>query len=259
MISGVNSSYTNFLQQAQSTQQKQGPPDLFNALDEDGSGGINQSELDTWAKTMSDVTGQSIDTTQAITTYDTDGDGALSSTELKSFLDSTGIKPPEDHSPDLFNALDSDGSGGISQSELDTWAKDMSGVTGKTIDTSKAISTYDADGDGVLNSTELKSYLDSTGIKPPAGDHHHDQHITGTGSTSSDTVISGYDTNGDGVLSGSELQKFLDDIGQSSSPDDSTIVQQALSAYISNMSQSASAGSASAAGASINLSVDFSG
>jgi Ca2+-binding EF-hand superfamily protein len=230
MISGISNSFINLFQHTQSTQQKQGPPDLLNALDSDGSGGIDQSELDTWAKSMSDATGQTIDTTQAISTYDSDGDGALNAAELSSFLESTGIKPPSGGPPDLFKALDGDGSGGIDQSELDTWAKDMSSVTGKTIDTTQAISTYDADGDGVLSSTELKSFLDSTGIKPPAGGPPPCPPPSGADtasnapSTSADTIISGYDSNGDGVLSSSELQQYLDDIGKTSSTDNSAIV-----------------------------------
>jgi len=262
MINGITSSYTNYFQQFESTQQTQDPPDLFNALDTDGSGGIDQSELDTWAKAMSDATGQTIDTSKAISTYDTNSDGVLSSTELKSFLDSTGIKPPDGDHPDLFKAIDTDGSGGISQSELDAWAKDMSSATGKTIDTSKAISTYDKDGDGVLSSTELKSFLDSTGIKAPEGGHHHFHHLSGTDSTSSaastsaSSILSAYDTNGDGVLSSSELQQFLSGLGQTSSTADSSLVQQAISSYLMNMGQSTSGGSTVDG---VNISVDFSG
>ena len=64
MVSGISSSnsYMNYM--------------LFEALDTDGSGGISQSELDTWAKKMSSVTGTTIDTTNAVSTYGTNGGGA---------------------------------------------------------------------------------------------------------------------------------------------------------------------------------------
>ncbi len=50
---------------------------------------------------------------------------------------------------EMFKKLDSDGSGGLNQSELDVMAKNISSMTGQTIDTKNAISTYDANGDGI--------------------------------------------------------------------------------------------------------------
>jgi Ca2+-binding EF-hand superfamily protein len=191
MISGISTNYTNFFQQVQSNQGKQGPPDLFKALDEDGSGGIDQSELDTWAKNMSGETGTTIDTTKAISTYDSDGDGVLSTTELGSFLDSTGIKPPAGGPPPG---------------------------------------------------------------PPPSGSGTAD----GASGASADTVLSAYDTNGDGVLSSSELQKYLDDTSKKNSTDDSGLVEQALSAYLMNMAQTTSAGSQSSCSSAVNLPIDFS-
>jgi Ca2+-binding EF-hand superfamily protein len=268
MISGISNSsnYMSYLQQAQTTQQKQGPPDLFTALDTDGSGGISQSELDTWAKSMSSKTGNTMDTSNAISTYDSNSDGVFSSSELDSFLKANGLQPPSFQGmgqgpQDLFTALDTDGSGGISQSELDTWAKSMSSKTGNTMDTSNAISTYDSNSDGVLSSDELKSLLEANGIEapkqgfmppgPPPAE-------TESAVKSADSIISGYDTNGDGVLSSSELQAYLDDTEQTSSSNDSNILAQAISSYLMNMGESTRTGF-SAYINNLNQNIDFSG
>ena len=122
MVSGISSSnsYMNYM--------------LFEALDTDGSGGISQSELDTWAKKMSSVTGKTIDTTNAVSTYGTDG--VLSADELNSFMESTmqqgmgfaGIPPASQDSSDstastdLFNAI-TGGSSQMTQAQLDTWQR----------------------------------------------------------------------------------------------------------------------------------------
>jgi Ca2+-binding EF-hand superfamily protein len=243
MVNGIgsSSSYANYLQ-PQAMRSRPDPADMFKKLDADGSGGISESELETLAQKISKDTGQTIDTKKAISTYDADGNGELSSEEMSAFMQATmqqgmgmmGMPGGPGKGGDLFTALDSDGSGGVSQSELDTWATNMSSETGKTLDTSKAISTYDKDGNGELSSTELNSFLDASGIKPPHGTKpSHDTSST----TTANSVLSKYDTNGDGVLSASELQAYLDDISSTDSSSSSSlnsIVAKALSAYASN-------------------------
>lgn len=66
-----------------------------------------------------------------------------------------------------FAKIDSDGSGGISETELAVFADDISAATGDTIDTTDALSTYDSDGDGTLNGEEMKSFMTDTGLRPP--------------------------------------------------------------------------------------------
>ena len=63
---------------------------------------------------------------------------------------------------------DTDKSGGISQSELEKIADTTQQRTGVTLNISEAYSKYDKDGDGELNGKEMKSYLKSQGINPPA-------------------------------------------------------------------------------------------
>ncbi|HQP32195.1 MAG TPA: EF-hand domain-containing protein [Deltaproteobacteria bacterium] len=248
MINGIGNSngYQGYLQ-TQSMRPK--PPDaaqMFGKLDTDGDGKLSQTELDTWAGSMAEKTGATMDTSEALTTYDSDGDGGLSSDEMQAFVSATmqqgiggmgmmqGPPPPSPEGMGLFGALDTDGSGGVSGSELSTWATNMSEETGATIDTSEAISTFDTDADGELSETELKSFLDPGGIKPPSAKAtaQTDDSTDETGSTSTASgIVSKYDTDGDGVLSATELQAYLDDRDASYQ----NFVQKALALYQSLM------------------------
>lgn len=136
---------------------------------------------------------------------------------------------------EMFNQIDSDESGGISQSELETFTQAISDMTGNSIDSSDAVSTYDADGDGELSANELKSFMDASGIAPPppggAGMMGQMDSSEDSSTTSADSVLSQYDTNGDGVLSSDELQAYLDENNASFND---ALMQQALSAYGTN-------------------------
>ncbi|MGD0820218.1 MAG: EF-hand domain-containing protein [Desulfomonilia bacterium] len=243
---------------SQDSSDSSGSTDLFNAIT-GGSSQMTQAQLDTWATDMSKATGQTIDTTNAISTYDTNGDGTLSASEFQSFLNASGIQPPTSQdssnssaSTDLFNAI-TGGSSQMTQAQLDTWASDMSQATGQTIDTTNAISTYDTNGDGTLSSSEFQSFLDANGISapqnfgmapppppPPSSGSSETSSSTTSSTSSADSIISKYDTNGDGVLSASELQAYLDDNSSTSSTTSSSLVEQALSAYLMNMGLSSS-------------------
>lgn len=91
---------------------------------------------------------------------------------------------------EMFKKLDSDSSNGLNQDELDVWAEDFSKMTGQTIDTADAISTYDADGDGELSRTEMDTMMKalqekSGGPPPPPPDL-----MAGTSSSTSDETTS---------------------------------------------------------------------
>ncbi len=161
-----------------------------------------------------------------------------SSTSYLNYLQTQQAKHKPDLA-DLFSKVDTNGDGKISQSELDAFGKKISQVTGTTLDTTNAISTYDTDSDGGLSTAEFKSFLDANGITPPTSQDSSDSSastdlfnaITGgssqmtqaqldtwaanmskaTGNTIDTTnAISTYDTNGDGTLSATEFSSFLD-------------------------------------------------
>lgn len=243
MLSGIGSynGYSGYLQNQ--AMGRADPSEMFNTTDTDGSGGISQTELEDWIGAMAENTGTSIDTTDAVSTYDSDGDEELSEEELQSFMRDT-LPPPQgmmgmgpfDPAEGLFQALDTDGNSGISETELSNWVEAMSEETGNTIDASSALDEYDLDGDGELGSTELESFLTANGIGAPSGaDEAAGSPPGGVSSGSSASAISEYDTNGDGVLSSEELQAYLDDLEENSSTPHK---QESISNYSMNLENS---------------------
>ena len=117
--------------------------DLFNAIT-GGSSTMTQAELDTWATDMAQATGNTIDTTNAISTYGTDG--TLTASEFQSFLAANGISAPQNVGmapppPPESSGMDSS-------------------TTSSTSSAESIISKYDTNGDGLLSASELQAYLD---------------------------------------------------------------------------------------------------
>ncbi|MCG8549991.1 MAG: hypothetical protein MI799_06285 [Desulfobacterales bacterium] len=77
-------------------------------------------------------------------------------------VDATG--PPEDPLG-VFDTVDSDSDGSISQDEYDALSQGIMEVTGS--DLSGSFDDFDTDGDGVLNGGELRSVMEEAGFAPP--------------------------------------------------------------------------------------------
>lgn len=94
---------------------------------------------------------------------------------------------------DFFKEVDSDSSGSISKDELATMAEQLQQMTGQSITVNDAtIATADSNGDGSLNSDELKSFMDKSGFAPPSPPGEMDMTMSGDTSRtkSSNTKIS---------------------------------------------------------------------
>jgi len=199
--------------------------------------------------------------------------GIGSYTGYQSYLQTQSMRSKPLDKEQMFNTLDTDGDGKLSQTELETWASTMAEKTGQTIDTSEALSTYDTDGDGGLSSEEMQAYVSATmrqgmggmgmmqGPPPPpegqglfgaldtdgSGGVSESELSTwatnmseATGTTiETSEALSTYDTDADGELSATELRAYLDEKDASYQ----ILVQKARSLYQSLLSGSSESSS----------------
>lgn len=177
--------------------------DAFAGYDSDGSGSLSAEELkgvlDNSGFGPSHGIGEGMESPplppkQALDSYDSNASSASSPQDtlaslisnLKSLLEQltstadgtgsdaavSGSGRAAGHSAPkgLFDKVDSDASGGVSQDEMKTLAENLKKMTGQTLDVSDdAFKSYDGDGDGSLSADELKAAMDKNGFQPPQG------------------------------------------------------------------------------------------
>jgi Ca2+-binding EF-hand superfamily protein len=138
-----------------------------------------------------------------------------------------------------FKELDSDSSGGLDKTELSTLAKELSKMTGKTLNVDDSITTYDANNDGQLGQDEMDTMMQKTMGAPTA---------SGAGMQQ---VMDAYNTNsGDDEMT--TLMKMLDSLDQStdssstSSTSNSTSSEDTMSILLKALDKMAGSSSASA-------------
>ncbi len=62
------------------------PAAKFKALDTDNNGGLSKAEMDVMANKVGNITGQAINTEEAMKTYDTNSDGLLGQEEMNKLM-----------------------------------------------------------------------------------------------------------------------------------------------------------------------------
>lgn len=110
MISGIGmSNYPMWNQQgALGMSSRQSPEEMFGKVDTDDSGGLDQTEFQTLADMISEVSGEEVDAEELIASYDENGDGVLSEEETMAALEENrpeGSPPPEAMRPQNQNFL----------------------------------------------------------------------------------------------------------------------------------------------------------
>lgn len=250
-ISGLGSNAWATAQSSQTNRQARMQERMFQKTDSDGSGGVDATELQATLDKVVSKSGISIDTTAAdlLTQADANGDGSLSSDELGTAMQSVLPPPPSTMDfaqsrsagksggagDDLFGKVDTDSSGTLDETELQTLLDHMANGPGSsttgTTETDSTSSTaaadmlaaLDTDGDGSLSESEFDAGRPDNGGQgggmaamganrppPPPGGMGGAGGVGGAGSTSSSsststsTTYDPLDTNEDGVVSALE-------------------------------------------------------
>jgi Ca2+-binding EF-hand superfamily protein len=165
------------------------PVEIFNKVDEDGSGGLDQTEFQDLADKISEATGQEVDVEALFATYDADGDGVLNQEETDSAMAANRPQGPPPGGmmggmqggmqggapPDLsqiFTDTDEDEDGSLNETEAQSLADMISKATGEEMEAEALLETYDTDEDGVLSEEEATTALEANqpeGPPPPGG------------------------------------------------------------------------------------------
>lgn len=208
-ISAVGSYMSQINMQAMQQNRQKG----FNKTDSDGDGAINQTEFDAVVVKLSEKTGTEMNSEDAFSTYDADGDGTLSQDEMDSFMKENAPAPPSGRnnmssgdmsgggmpmgpppgmaSPEeMFSNSDTDGDGGINQTELQDLMTQMAGSTGSSVEVGDdTFAAYDTDEDGTLNQDEMDSFMKENAPAPPSGGQMQ-QAISAYGSATANDQLS---------------------------------------------------------------------
>ena len=135
--------------------------ELFTKLDTDASGGLVSEEVQSLTEKISEATGVSVDLSEFLTTYDTNGDSTLSEEETVAAMEANrpqGPPPPPPggmggmQGPDeseMVSSADTNGDGVISADEAAGLVDIINHATGSELTAEEFISQYDASGDGL--------------------------------------------------------------------------------------------------------------
>lgn len=163
------------------------PFELLEILDQDGSG-LDITEFQTLAASISEATGENLDVEELFSTYDEDGDGILNQDETATVLEAykpketteesmvgamAGMQPPPPDFAQLFSNTDKDTSGSLDATEAQSLADMISQATGTEIDAEALLASYDEDEDGTLSENETLAALEANrpaGPPPPPKD-----------------------------------------------------------------------------------------
>jgi Ca2+-binding EF-hand superfamily protein len=145
------------------------PPPPEENIDSDGDDAWSLEELEAYAEFSSNVLGVTVDTDSIMETYDTDGDGLISSTEQAALMENNALNmpdgPPPPPPPEAN--IDTDGDDAWSLEELQAYADFSSSELGVELDIDSIMETYDTDGDGVINADERVSLMEDNALQMP--------------------------------------------------------------------------------------------
>jgi len=172
MIGSVSNykSYTSTSTTTQNARSQQLQKQLFARLDSNGDGAVDQDELKSALSQKSDD-GLLVNLSKQFGDLDSDASGSLSAEEMTAMAPPP---PPQDQAPNtdladaLISALDADGDGSISTTELSSALQPSDNTSTTSTDTSAALlKVLDSDSSGGVSSDELKAALQEGRDHPP--------------------------------------------------------------------------------------------
>ncbi len=116
-----------------------------------------------------------------------------------------------------FAKVDTNGSGGLDQTEFQTLADKISEATGEEVDVEALFATYDEDGNGVLNESETQSAMEANRPQGPPPQGPPPGGMTGGSPPGLSQLFSDADEDEDGTLDETETQTLVDFINQAAS------------------------------------------
>lgn len=234
-ISGISSSASSYFinlnnaqkssSSASSTEQTstKGKPNLaemFTRLDADNSGSLNETEVQTLTEKISEATGVSVDLSEFMATYDTDGVEGLSEDETTAALEANrpqgpppggmgGLSGGPDET-DMVSSADTNGDGVIDADEAESLVEIINNATGSSMTAEEFISDNAEEGSSTLTLDEAVAGMEANRPEgPPSGTAN----ATGAqgamqGGPDYAQMFSDADTSGDGSLSVDEADSL---------------------------------------------------
>ena len=227
-VSGIGSGWEQM--QRQAMQQT-----MFKQMDQNGDGSITKSDLQTLAQNVSQTTGASINVDQVMSTLDTNKDGTIDQSEYDSAMQqfqsggqqgqihghhhhhhhgaqqAGGSDGSADPLMALFQQMDQDGDGKVSQSEFQTGLQNLTQGSGDATGLGNLFAMLDTNGDGVIDQAEQAAApqaLANAGQSPPMPPP-----VQGS-SDLLQALFQRLDQNGDGEISQTEFQTGLQNLAQ---------------------------------------------
>ncbi len=225
---------------------------MFKQLDQNGDGSVTKGDLEAIAQSMSQTTGESIDADKVFSAVDTNQDGVIDQSEYNSAIQqfqnghhhgrihghhrhAQGAQQGDDSADPLqalFQQMDQDGDGKISQSEFQAGLQNLTQNSGASADLSKVFALLDTNQDGVIDQSEQATATQtlaqaSLANQPPPGPTP----VQGSPDLLQ-ALFQRLDKDGDGEVSLSEFQAGLQNLAQNSgtATDSNKMAAQAASA-----------------------------
>ena len=134
---------------------------------------------------------------QVFNLFDLDGDGFITTDELRTVLKGLGQEYAEDEIKDIVASMDCDGTGSIDFDEFEKFVTLQSKGLKEVDEITEAFRMFDRDGSGYISSTELKYALKTLCTKMNPSEEEIQ------------AIVLEADCNGDGQISYEEFAKML--------------------------------------------------